>query len=168
MDAERFDNKKLREVSQAHVDALEHDMQQREEQMESLKEALDTEQFDHKQTKEASQAHVEALEHDIQQLQQLNEKLEEQLKDAAQQPKVMHASAPPPPASATDVEAIYGEAVSKMHKEMQQLQQLNEKLEEQLKEAAAKQLKAMHASAAAADVEARPSADTFFHTAKSA
>ena len=66
------------------------------------------------------------------------------------------------------MEAIYGEAVSKIQKEMQQLQQVNEKLEEQLEEAAAKQPKVMHASAAAADVEARPSADTFFHTAKSA
>eukprot|EP00001_Collodictyon_triciliatum_P048332 08651_1 len=58
------------------------------------------------------------------------------------------------PASVTDLEARYGEAVNKMQKEMQQLLQLNEKLEEQLKEAAAKQPKAMHASASAANVEA--------------
>ncbi len=154
LDAERFDLKNLREASKAHVHLLEHDIQQLEEQMESLKEALNAELFDHKKTKEASQAHVEALEHDMKQL-------EEQHKEAAaKQQMAMHASTKPLPASAIDVEAICVEAVIKMHKEMQQLLQLNEKLEEQLKEAAAKQAKAMYASPApastsATDMEAR-------------
>jgi chromosome segregation ATPase len=137
-------------------------MQQLEEQMESMKEALDTEQFDHKKTKEASQAHVQALEHELQQLQQLNEKLEEQLKEAAvKQPKAMHASASPPPASATDVEAVTKLQTEMQHlqqqlqaapssdtvaaleqdkaalqKEMQQLPQLNQKLESKVAELA--------------------------------
>ncbi len=57
------------------------------------------------------------------------------------------------PASAIEVEAGYAEAVNKMQKEMQQL--LNEKLEQHFKETAAKQF-----CADAADVEARPSAET--------
>jgi hypothetical protein len=65
-----------------------------------------------------------------------------QIKEAA--PKQMLASASPLPAAATDVEA--SEAVDKTQMEIQQLLQLNQKVEEQLKEAAAKQLKSMHVS----------------------
>jgi predicted nucleic acid-binding Zn-ribbon protein len=58
LDTEQLNIKKTKEASQAHVKALE-------KEVDNLKKALDTEQFDHNKTNEASQARVKALEHDV-------------------------------------------------------------------------------------------------------
>jgi len=54
LNSEQSDHEKTKEASQAHVTALEHEI-------ENLKKALDTEQFDHNKTKSASQDSINAL-----------------------------------------------------------------------------------------------------------
>ena len=62
LNSEQSDHKKTKEASQAHVTALE-------EEIENLKKALDTEKFDHNNTRSVSQDHINALGLNLKELQ---------------------------------------------------------------------------------------------------
>ena len=61
LNSEQSDHMKTKEALQAHVKALE-------EEIENLKKALDTEQFDHNKTKRASQDSINALSVNLEEL----------------------------------------------------------------------------------------------------